>query len=63
MRGIHGGCEKIQERQVEAQFRGAACKANKQDSGIMSLGWNQVRTRVREKILGSFYPMALRAII
>lgn len=59
MGGIHGGCKMIQE----AQFRGAACKANKQDLGIMPLGWNQVRTRVREKVLGSFYPMELRAII
>lgn len=63
MRDIHGGSEKIQERQMEAQSRSAACKANKQDSGIMPLGWNQVRTRVREKVLGSFYSMELRAII
>lgn len=57
------GVRRSRNARLEAQFRGAACKANKQDSGIMPLEWNQARARVREKVLGSFYPMVLRAII
>lgn len=34
------GVRRSRNARLEAQFRGAACKANKQDLGIMPLGWN-----------------------